>query len=131
MALTTCSTCNLPFSSRFRNDDTCLPCFKRSRGYDLTKADEAHERLAEEAKDLMEQVSTFKARVAELETLKKRIVELESQVKSSTQTTTVSLTSVPETFLKTLIMLCHPDKHGNSEKASEATKILLALRKPR
>jgi hypothetical protein len=72
-----------------------------------------------------------KSLLSKLETLKKRVVELESQVKSSTQTTTVSLTSVPETFLKTLIMLCHPDKHGNSEKALEATKTLLALRKPR
>ncbi len=31
--------------------------------------------------------------------------------------------------LATLVRLCHPDKHGNSEAANEVTKWLLAKRK--
>jgi hypothetical protein len=33
--------------------------------------------------------------------------------------------------LPTLIQLCHPDKHGNSEAANRATNWLLTLRKMR
>ncbi len=31
--------------------------------------------------------------------------------------------------IKDLLMLCHPDKHGNSKLAEEMTKTLLAMRK--
>jgi hypothetical protein len=30
--------------------------------------------------------------------------------------------------IKTIISLCHPDKHGNSERSNEITKRLLALK---
>jgi hypothetical protein len=32
-------------------------------------------------------------------------------------------------MLRRLIQLCHPDKHGGSEAATEATRYLLALRR--
>ena len=32
-------------------------------------------------------------------------------------------------MLRRLIQLCHPDRHGNSEAATTATRYLLALRK--
>jgi hypothetical protein len=36
--------------------------------------------------------------------------------------------AIPADMLKTLIMLCHPDKHGGKESATRATQYLLSLR---
>lgn len=36
---------------------------------------------------------------------------------------------IPEDKLRRLILLCHPDKHGNSETATEITTWLLSLRR--
>lgn len=33
--------------------------------------------------------------------------------------------SIPETMYRKLLMLCHPDKHGNSKLASEVTRWLI------
>lgn len=35
---------------------------------------------------------------------------------------------IPADMLKTLIMLCHPDRHGGKESATKATQFLLSLR---
>ena len=39
-----------------------------------------------------------------------------------------SPTQLPLDFITQLITLCHPDKHGNSQKATTATQKLLAMR---
>ncbi|MEN8237329.1 MAG: hypothetical protein ABFQ95_07315 [Pseudomonadota bacterium] len=38
------------------------------------------------------------------------------------------LARLPLDFIKQLITLCHPDKHGNSQKATTTTQKLLAMR---
>lgn len=35
---------------------------------------------------------------------------------------------IPPDMLKTLIALCHPDRHGGKESATRATQFLLSLR---
>lgn len=37
-------------------------------------------------------------------------------------------TQLSEKQIKSLLFLCHPDKHDNSEKATEMTRVLLELR---
>lgn len=36
--------------------------------------------------------------------------------------------SIPEPMFRKLLMLCHPDKHNNSETATEVTRWLIAER---
>jgi len=127
MTLVICPECKLPFSARGGFDTVCLPCYKQTRGYELTKADDAHIRLAVETKELQERMNTYTTDVAKL---RAQVVELQAKL-TQTPTTAQGVQTkgvLTEAFLKTLISLCHPDKHANNEKALEATKVLIALR---
>lgn len=127
MTLVNCQECDLPFSARGRFDLTCLPCYKKARGYDITKADEAHIRLAESTKALQDKSATNEAELAKL---KAQVASLQTKLAQAPSATQGISTKgmLTESFLKTLISLCHPDKHSNSERALEATKVLIALR---
>lgn len=37
--------------------------------------------------------------------------------------------TIPPEMMRKLLFLCHPDKHGNSQQATEATQWLLSQRK--
>jgi hypothetical protein len=51
-----------------------------------------------------------------------RCAALEAQLRSKGA-------GISDEHLKRLIMLCHPDKHGNSKISNEITQWLLSLRK--
>jgi len=128
MSLILCSHCELPFVPVSRNR-VCLACWKENEGYDLTKADEAHVRLASATKDLMDENARLKAANSAANNstitaeLQKKVNELQAQLKSLQ-----SAPSITPDFLKSLIILCHPDKHANSTTATEITKKLIAMR---
>lgn len=56
-----------------------------------------------------------------IEFLMKRCAELEKQQQQK----------IPEDMMKRLLMLCHPDKHGNSTLSNDVTKWLLKQRSAR
>lgn len=122
MTISICVSCTLPFVKTARSRMTeCLPCWKQAQGYDLTKSDIAHQSLAHEFNSTLEAQKTMSKTITQL------LSEIQS-LKSQNQTPTSSTSLSPE-FLKSLIMLCHPDKHSNSTLSTEVTKQLLAMRK--
>jgi hypothetical protein len=58
--------------------------------------------------------------------LTRRVIEL---VAGAARATTISAKQFDNDDIKTLIRLCHPDKHGNSESATAITAKLLKMRK--
>lgn len=120
----TCPTCDLPHvppeNSRAR---TCLPCWKLAQSFDLTKSDEAHQRLALHTRKL----------AAESESLATQVAKLREEVASLRARASQPAAAQPlaPDLLKTLISLCHPDRHGGSATATAATQALIAMRAPR
>lgn len=82
----------------------CLRCWKKSKGVQGNASDRAHQRVIE----LESLTRVLYGRIAELERKSQATIE-------------------PE-MLKRIIMLCHPDKHNNSEASIKATQHLLDMR---
>ena len=93
----------------------CPPCYKKSKSIRLTDADKSLVSINEEYRRLTTKHSTLKEKYESLlhafETLSYR---------------------EPDDFgkrVKTLLLLCHPDKHQNSQTSTEITQWLLSKRK--
>jgi len=127
MSIVICSHCTLPYVPATRSR-VCLVCWKENEGYDLTKADEAHVRLANATKHLMDENARLKAASSAANStstaeLQKTVNELQAKLKEFQNSPALT----PD-LIKTLITLCHPDKHANSTTSTEVTKKLIALR---
>lgn len=96
-----CPRCKLRFVSNHPSHRICLPCWKRERDYDLTRADHA----------LMD--------------LQYVLLEFEAELAGWSRQGRAALS---QDRIRDLIQLCHPDRHGGSEKANETTKWLLEIR---
>ena len=110
----TCNECQKPF---FKDEDwktTCLVCFKCSKGYEIHGADKQIILLQDALDDLSAKI---KAYAYDAEVWQRRAKR--SKEKKAPWT---------KDQIKTLITLCHPDKHGDSKKATEMTQWLISLR---
>jgi len=136
-----CTDCDMPFVRKHNSRALrCLPCWKDRQGYQHTRADEAIKLMSEEIDDLLSRlegsqdtaalnnkIKTLEAQEkrlkAEIETLKVNLsIEMNNRFKAPSQ-------SIPKDKIKTLLRLCHPDRHGGSdESANEITKWLLSMR---
>lgn len=119
----TCETCKRTFipDEGFEYTRSCLVCWKKEKGYTLTKADLAFERLQQH---FDEKVGALEKAVAEeKEKTEAAVKKAKARAKGNSGESTLT-----GPRLKALIRLCHPDKHGNSELATEVTKWLLDLR---
>ena len=120
-----CPTCQLQYVPLSRYATTCLPCWKKDRDYDLSKADLAHIALQEHIEDQVDNE-------IELQELRKKALVLTIKVQQLEQQLKNNSTSSPQlskSFIMDLIALCHPDKHNNNEKAKSVTQKLLVMRK--
>jgi hypothetical protein len=136
----TCPSCDLPHVTKWAGA-SCLPCWKKDREYDLSKADlafiemqEAYVTASQGAKSgpsrasenhLKVQVKLLQQKVADRE---RTIATLRSEAAVLRRSSSGAQT-FDQVLIRTLLTLCHPDKHYNSETATEATKKLLAMRK--
>ena len=84
---------------------TCLSCWKKSKGVQGNSSDRAYQRVIE-----LESLTRV---------LYSRIAELERK----------SPTTMEPEMLRRIIMLCHPDKHNQSEASRKATQFLLDMKK--
>ena len=146
-----CPSCGLPHVTEW-SKSVCLPCWKKEREYDLSKADLAFIDMQNEYQALAQQQAQgapppssdrpgsnadlkrqIKVLVKKGQQQDRVISSLRSEVASLRRSrSTPSMGTLSQELIRTLITLCHPDKHGgNSEEASEATKQLLAMRKKR
>ena len=93
---------------------TCPPCYKKKNTLPLTDSDKSLVSLNEEYIRLTTKYTTLKAKYEAL-----------------IHTHEVSLYREPDDFsqnVKSLLLLCHPDKHHNSPISTEITQWLLSKR---
>ena len=100
-----CAECGCWFQAAGTWQTLCKPCYK------LRKQDELDV--------LLEQRDYYRARALERDYWRDRCASLSA----------ASSGILPADMLQRLILLCHPDKHGNSVASNEATRFLLTLRK--
>jgi len=108
--LKTCVDCDLPFATSNTRATQCLPCWKKDREYDMSKADTAHILLQNHMR---------------------RLMLLYDHVENTRARSSNSGSSLSDKQIKRLLILCHPDKHDNSEMATEMTQLLNGMRTPR
>ena len=126
MSLKTCNLCSKPFATDEGQDwaNTCLPCWKHGRGYDLTKSDKSYVTFQDEVSNL---------RIAHDMEIAQLREEVKREREAKERAMRFSGRSAPFTQeqVRNLIRLCHPDRHNGSELATEVTKWLLELRERR
>jgi len=109
-----CGSCHNPF---YRDEDwkvMCLICFKAERAYDLYAGDKQMLLLQEALHDLTERL---KDHAHDAEVWKRRAQKIKQK-----------RTPLTKEQIRDLVILCHPDKHGSSKKATEITQWLLSLK---
>ena len=145
-----CRDCNQTFFSTYSRSLQCLPCWKKDQDYTLSKADEALIIMQEKYTQLeasapsvdrpmdepvhqyLDEIKRLKERVRVLMTdkmlLEHRLSALKAMYDAERSSSSTSGTGLTRAFIKKLLMLCHPDKHDNSDLATEVTKELLSKR---
>ena len=96
-----CKTCGSEFERDEAWKKVCLPCWKKT-----------NKRASSKAPD-------------EVAKLRLRVLVLEQQIRAYRL---FRSSRIEPEMLRRLTMLCHPDRHGNSEASTKATAWLLAQR---
>lgn len=122
----TCDRCARKYPSDAAYKKLCAPCWKRQHGIDLHPTDLALDVTLTRVEVLESKVDQLTARVAQLTT---RVAHLVAKLQRPVPPPPPPVTfSIPEDRLRVLISLCHPDRHGGSDRSNEATKWLLSQR---
>jgi hypothetical protein len=112
-----CTDCGRPFPKDQDWAKKCFLCWKESRGYELTKGDKCFLWGQIELARIVEEVTKMQAHY-------RRVVQQMEQ----RNVPALSDQGIDPRLLRDVISLCHPDKHGDSPKATAITQELLALR---
>lgn len=107
--MSTCTHCGKYFVPKYASLKLCFDCFKK------------RDKALAEYDDLVEEVAWLREALIDAEA-KQRRAENEQFSQSLIKA------PIPPDRLKALVQLCHPDKHGNSQAANDATAWLLAQR---
>lgn len=115
-----CTECGHPFPKDQDWARKCFLCWKDSRGYDLTKGDKCFLWSQVELTRIVEETSKMQRHYRrEVEKLKAALSTPEGPSEGA---------GLDARLLRDVISLCHPDKHGDSSRATKVTQELLALR---
>jgi len=103
MPVKCCTKCGLPHTSDAEWKNICFPCWKEEKGYTPTTGDKAYKELQSAYAALQKQtvISSFRG----------------------------DSTALTPALIKDMIVLCHPDKHGGSERATRITQWLTRQRR--
>jgi hypothetical protein len=110
--IATCAECGRPFP-RSGVQRTCIGCYKDDKGYEILLGDKAFLRMQDE------------------------LVRVQKELDAALVALTVERAKAKEAadalaglraHLKSLVLLCHPDRHKGSKVANEVTAWLLDLR---
>jgi hypothetical protein len=125
-----CEDCKLPYIFK-RGSSKCLVCWKEEREYDLSKADLAHKELARAFHGVLVENTALKAsgaNGANVKQLEAQVAQLTAQM-NTLRTENENLRkggNIPQDTLRSLISLCHPDRHSGSSLATKMTQWLVA-----
>lgn len=119
-----CVVCHMPFPQDKPWEMACTPCWKESRGFEQTKADQTQRAYQQEIRRMVGELAAFQA--APLPPPPAPPPEPVPAINVAWASEgPVRLTAGQ---VKHLLVLCHPDKHQNDPRAAIVTKWLLALR---
>jgi len=108
----TCQDCGCSFPQRGGYERRCPFCYKLDKGYKVLWGDQAFLWSQQQALELQAQIAKLKALNRTANPPKGG--GMPSELKGD--------------LLRQVISLCHPDKHGNSEKSTKITQELNRLR---
>ena len=111
-----CLGCRAPFVAAKGFESLCAVCFKLDRAYALYAGDKALLWLQEEHRKQTDEVAQLTDRYRRVRAKAKQLMK------------TAASTSMSPQKIEQLIRLCHPDRHGDSQVATEMTQWLLAMR---
>lgn len=120
-----CSKCRRLFPQPESWARTCPTCFKADKGYKILAGDKAFLWAQMEIQRLQEDVKSLQAEIM------RQDAELRHRPASSPPVdprATAALEALTPGVLRDIILLTHPDRHDNSERANRTTQILLDLR---
>jgi hypothetical protein len=119
-----CVKCQRVFPQREAWVRTCAICFKADKGYNVLLGDKAFLWAQIEISHLQDDVKKLQAEIMRLD------AELKTKAAAPPPAPGApsALSAVTPSVLKDLIMLCHPDKHDNAERATRTTQLLLDIR---
>ena len=152
-----CDLCDKPFVADVGWKRKCILCWKEENSYPAGKGDAAFglmrdayseldamsteallaaEQKVEESSQWQQRAEAETARVKKkayrvrqaYKTLRKELSEVRSGKGVTEKVRVVREPALTPARVKALIVLCHPDKHGNNERATVVTKWLLGLR---
>jgi len=116
----TCQECGFLFPRRNHYEQRCPLCFKLHKGYNVLWGDQAflwaQDRLLELQMQLRDAKKELAAEAKKAKTAK------------AAPPADPGLAGLKGGLLRQVIILCHPDKHGDSERATKVTQELLRLR---
>lgn len=110
-----CDHCSEWFEPKYEGVKLCFGCFKK------------RERALAEYDGLHEEIAWLRQELRKAESAKNQAEN--AAFSEAIQNLKLLPFYVESARLKTLIQLCHPDKHGGSQTANETTAWLLSLRK--
>lgn len=122
-----CTICDLPFIPTSKTFTVCIVCWKKEKGYRNTAGDKAFSALQQYVQDHQGTEEKLKAKNRELKRLRQRVRDLEAR--EVQQEATENPNSLTKTQIMALLKLVHPDRHGNSELANQATRWLLSMKR--
>lgn len=109
-----CDGCNKSFVSDEPWKRKCILCWKKESKYALTKSDSAYELMQNAFDDAIKKMKDAELKAERATAAFRRLRDRPDDM---------SLDRVTQ-----LIKLCHPDRHANSEAATDATRWLLETR---
>jgi hypothetical protein len=135
-----CETCARPYGQEAPYMKSCTICFKEANGYKLLKGDLAvarlqlaleSERTANANGGGVIDAALYEALQRENAELKETIQRLKAEVRTAKKNQRDPAPSDPgmtRERVLSLVKLCHPDRHNNSELSTEVTKWLLDIK---
>lgn len=118
-----CKDCGFSFPKSEAWASRCIGCFKKSKGYNRVIADNSFLWAQHEMRRLEQRLKEAQQELAAVRGAGSRPGPAPSPAPSAD--------SLPDDLLQDIVRLCHPDLHGNSERATKTTQALLTLRAAR
>jgi len=130
-----CDLCTKPFVADEDWKRKCLLCWKEENGYKTGKGDRAFELMRDAYTKAVEQTEQERVKGRKVyqayKDARKAYTSARKELKAFKAKPPPVMKSndgLTQARVKALIRLCHPDRHGNSEMATEITKWLLRKR---